>query len=42
MPVFHEGELIGFTCCMAHWLDVGGTLGTVTTDIYSEGSRSRS
>ena len=37
MPVFHEGELIGFTCCMAHWLDVGGTLGTVTTDIYSEG-----
>lgn len=37
MPVFHEGALIGFTCCMAHWLDVGGTLGTVTTDIYSEG-----
>ena len=27
MPVFHEGELIAFTCCMAHWLDVGGTLG---------------
>src|SRR3954454_16636665 len=37
MPVFYRGELIGFTCCMAHWLDVGGTLGTVTTDIYSEG-----
>lgn len=37
MPVFHDGALIGFTCCMAHWLDVGGTLGTVTTDIYSEG-----
>lgn len=37
MPIFHQGELIGFTCCMAHWLDVGGTLGTVTTDIYSEG-----
>ncbi len=37
MPVFHEGELIAFTCCMAHWLDVGGTLGNVTTDIYSEG-----
>ena len=37
MPIFHEGELIGFTCCMAHWLDVGGTLGTITTDIYSEG-----
>ncbi|NDY92439.1 hydantoinase B/oxoprolinase family protein [Ideonella sp. TBM-1] len=36
-PVFHEGQLIGFTCCMAHWLDVGGTLGQITTDIYSEG-----
>ena len=31
MPVFHRGELIAFTCCMAHWLDVGGTLGQVTT-----------
>jgi len=30
MPVFHEGELIGFTCCMAHWLDVGGSLGQIT------------
>jgi N-methylhydantoinase B len=37
MPVFHRGELVAFTCCMAHWLDVGGTLGQVTTDIYSEG-----
>ena len=37
MPVFYNGELIAFTCCMAHWLDVGGTLGQVTTDIYSEG-----
>jgi N-methylhydantoinase B len=37
MPVFHKGELVAFTCCMAHWLDVGGTLGQVTTDIYSEG-----
>ena len=37
MPVFYRGELIAFTCCMAHWLDVGGTLGQVTTDIYSEG-----
>lgn len=37
MPVFHEEKLIGFTCCMAHWLDVGGTLGQITTDIYSEG-----
>jgi N-methylhydantoinase B len=37
MPVFHGGDLVGFTCCMAHWLDVGGSIGTVTTDIYSEG-----
>jgi N-methylhydantoinase B len=37
MPVFHEGELIAFTCCMAHWLDVGGALGQMTTDIFSEG-----
>ena len=26
-----------FACCMAHWLDVGGMLGGITTDIYSEG-----
>jgi N-methylhydantoinase B len=37
LPIFHRGELIAFACCMAHWLDVGGTLGQVTTDIYSEG-----
>ncbi len=37
MPVFHQGALAGFTCCMAHWQDVGGSLGGVTTDIYSEG-----
>ena len=37
LPIFHDGELVGFACCMAHWLDVGGTLGGVTTDIYSEG-----
>ena len=29
MPVFHKGEIVAFTCCMAHWLDVGGTLGQV-------------
>lgn len=36
-PVFHEGKLCAFACCMAHWPDVGGVLGGVTTDIYSEG-----
>ncbi|MGH6990120.1 MAG: hydantoinase B/oxoprolinase family protein [Stellaceae bacterium] len=37
MPVFHRGTLSGFTCCMAHWTDVGGTLDGITTDIFSEG-----
>ena len=36
-PIYHQGEIIAFSCCMAHWLDVGGTLGQVTTDIFSEG-----
>jgi N-methylhydantoinase B len=37
LPIFHRGRLSGFACCMAHWPDVGGLLGGVTTDIYSEG-----
>jgi N-methylhydantoinase B len=37
VPVFHEGELVAFSCCMAHWPDVGGTIVEGTTDIYSEG-----
>src|SRR3954466_1907108 len=37
LPIFHKGKLAGFSCCMAHWLDVGGVLGAMTTDIYSEG-----
>jgi N-methylhydantoinase B len=37
LPIFHGGRLSGFACCMAHWPDVGGLLGGVTTDIYSEG-----
>jgi N-methylhydantoinase B len=37
LPIFHKGKLAGFACCMAHWLDVGGLLGGMTTDIYSEG-----
>src|SRR6478672_6542570 len=28
-PIYHEGEIVAFSCCMAHWLDVGGTLGQV-------------
>ena len=37
MPIFHEGKLCAFACCMAHWIDIGGTIGGVTTDIYAEG-----
>jgi N-methylhydantoinase B len=37
LPIFHEGKLSAFACCMAHWMDVGGVLGGLTTDIYSEG-----
>jgi N-methylhydantoinase B len=37
LPIFHKGELVGFSCCMAHWIDIGGTLGGMTTDIFAEG-----
>ena len=37
LPIYHEGGLVGFSCCMAHWLDIGGTLQGITTDIYAEG-----
>jgi len=37
VPIFHDGDLVAFSCCMAHWPDVGGTLLEGTTDIFSEG-----
>jgi N-methylhydantoinase B len=38
LPIFEKGELVAFSCCMAHWLDIGGTLNrTAGTDIYCEG-----
>jgi N-methylhydantoinase B len=37
VPIFHEGKLVAFSGCMAHWPDIGGTLDGITTDIYSEG-----
>ena len=37
LPIHRDGELLAFACCMAHWLDIGGTLQGITTDIYSEG-----
>ena len=30
LPIFHKGKLAGFSCCMAHWLDIGGNLGGMT------------
>ncbi|MBW8637866.1 hydantoinase B/oxoprolinase family protein [Hoeflea sp. WL0058] len=36
-PIFHEGRLVAFASCMAHWIDIGGVLSGVTTDIFSEG-----
>ncbi|ADU51655.1 5-oxoprolinase (ATP-hydrolyzing) [Thermaerobacter marianensis DSM 12885] len=41
-PVFHEGELVGFTANRAHWLDVGAKdpgMSTDTREIYQEGIR---
>jgi N-methylhydantoinase B len=37
LPIFHDGKLVAFASSMAHWQDVGGTLGGKTRDIYSEG-----
>src|SRR5881227_3412441 len=37
LPIFHKGKLIAFSCCMAHWLDIGGILGGMSTDIFAEG-----
>ena len=37
VPIFHDSEVVAFSCCMAHWPDVGGTLDGATTDIFSEG-----
>src|SRR5438477_3087296 len=37
LPIFHKGRLVAFSCCMAHWLDIGGILGGMSTDIFSKG-----
>jgi N-methylhydantoinase B len=37
VPIFHDGRLVAFSGCMAHWPDIGGTLDGITTDIFSEG-----
>ncbi|HWX76035.1 MAG TPA: hydantoinase B/oxoprolinase family protein [Candidatus Acidoferrales bacterium] len=37
LPIFHDGELIAFSSSMGHWQDVGGVLGAITRDVFSEG-----
>lgn len=37
VPIVLDGEVVGFSACMAHWQDIGGTLDGMTLDIYSEG-----
>ncbi len=37
LPIFHGQDLVGFSCCMAHWIDIGGALGGMTHDIFAEG-----
>src|SRR5918998_6055135 len=37
LPLFWQGELVGWSASMAHWQNIGGTLRGVTTDIYEEG-----
>jgi N-methylhydantoinase B len=37
LPIFFDGELIAFSSSMGHWQDVGGVLGAVTRDVFSEG-----
>jgi N-methylhydantoinase B len=37
IPIFHQGKIVAFSTCMAHWQDIGGILNGMTHDIYSEG-----
>ena len=38
MPVFHKDQLVGFTSCTSHLVDLGGLgMGPEGADIYDEG-----
>ncbi|MGV0642373.1 hydantoinase B/oxoprolinase family protein [Mycolicibacterium sp. XJ879] len=44
MPIFHDGELVGFAAAITHWLDIGGPIPTgfgpgLQRDMYAEGIR---
>ena len=40
MPIFHDGELVGYAAIKAHWLDIGGKepYATDTVDMFQEGT----
>src|SRR3954464_11300051 len=35
LPIFQRGTLVGFSCCMAHWLDIGGLIGGMSSGNFS-------
>jgi N-methylhydantoinase B len=37
LPVFLKEALIGFSCCVARWPDIGGVKDGMTADVFSEG-----
>ncbi len=37
VPIFDDDKIVGFAACMAHWVDIGGVLDGMTTDIFAEG-----
>src|SRR2546421_3299938 len=37
LPIFHRGKMVAFSCCMAHWLDIGCILGGMAVEISSDG-----
>ena len=40
MPIFYEGQLLGFTGCLAHHVDIGGSKARYTSStIFEEGLR---
>jgi N-methylhydantoinase B len=42
LPVFHEGELVGYSATVAHHLDIGGAgagISAGVSDVYGEGLR---
>jgi N-methylhydantoinase B len=37
-PIFHEGQIVGYTLCIVHHLDMGGRMSTLESkNIYEEG-----